>query len=492
MKSTAGEAPAPASATGDLATDRSARRARSGRSAGRAVVLGFGSLVGCVAACGLVTAGAQAAVGNGQIAAVVHTYATTTLAPDRLVTVNPDGTGLRTLATFPHESLAAPAWSPDGNRIALSLSEPLPTRIYIYDVATGQLSQLTYPQPQPYFRADKSPSWSPDGTRLAFDRTGLPQQLMTVGADGTDERQVFALGTLNFPGPLHWTGSEWSPIGDRIAFIGHTYPEGEDPIEGLHAIAPDSTGFLTIFEEGNRGKRDPSWSPDGTRLVFSDDSGGSNLRVVDAVAGAVPTDLTPNAVARGDTGPDWSPDGTWVVFQRNWQLLRVSPDGLRTEVVLDGVPWQEGSLSEPDWQPCVTGVTISCTSPTPGATSTPNTGTGSSGADRAAPTVRWLTRLRLDRRGRARVRLRCNERCLLSLHLSARLRSGKSRTGPTKTVTAAAGRRVTFTLAISRHGHHVSLTRLRRVATVGFVKDETGNRRSLRRAVSLASLPARR
>src|SRR4051794_41097243 len=249
MESTAGEASALASVTGDLATDRLARRACSGRSAGRAVVLGFASLLGCVAGCGVVSAGARAAVGNGQIAAVVHTYSSVAVAPDRLVIVNPDGTGLRTLATFPHESLAAPAWSPDGNRIALSVSDPLPTRIYIYDVATGQLRQLTYPQPQPYFRADQSPSWSPDGTRLAFDRHGLPQQLTTVRADGTDERQVFALGTLNFPGPLHWAESEWSPIGDRIGFFGYTYPEGEDPIEGLHAIAPDSTGFLTIFEE---------------------------------------------------------------------------------------------------------------------------------------------------------------------------------------------------------------------------------------------------
>jgi hypothetical protein len=57
---------------------------------------------------------------------------------------------------------------------------------------------------------------------------------------------------------------------------------------------------------------------------------------------------------------------------------------------------------------------------------------------------------------------------------------------------AAVGRCVTLTLAISRHGHRVSLTRLRRVAAVGFVRDEAGTRRSLRRAVSLARPHSRR
>ena len=37
---------------------------------------------------------------------------------DAIVTVNPDGSGVRTVYTAPHSSLSGPAWSPDGNRIA--------------------------------------------------------------------------------------------------------------------------------------------------------------------------------------------------------------------------------------------------------------------------------------------------------------------------------------------------------------------------------------
>jgi WD40-like Beta Propeller Repeat len=307
------------------------------------------------------------------------------------------------------------------------------------------------------------------------------------------QRQVFRLGTVNF-GPLYWDQPAWSPTGGQIAFIGSYFSfDISSWVEALFTIAPDSTGFATIFTEQGQGVRhDPQWSPDGKRIVFNDEqSPGSNLRVVDAVPGGVPADLTPKVALRGDYEQDWSPDGKWVLFRRNYDLVRVSADGLLTESVLKQQAYAGPLLIEPDWQPCVAGVTITCRSGSlPGAGSVPGSGTGR--GDRLAPAVRWLSRPRLTRRGRARVHVRCDERCVLSLHLTAKLRSGKRLTGPTKTVTTRAGRRATLTLAISRPGRRVSLTRLRRVAAVGSVKDGSGNRKSVRRTVSLAALRAGR
>ena len=331
---------------------------------------------------GAAPAGAQA-VTNGQIVGVVHDGGAQT---DQLVTLNADGTGRRTLATFPYQSLESPAWSPEGNRIAFALTKPFPSRIYTYDLASGKVSEVTHPPFETYQQTDTAPSWSPDGTRMAFARTQLPLQILTVGADGSDERRVFELGTVPF-GPLIWERPAWSPTGGQIAFFGGAYSfDVASWVEALYTISPEGTGFVTVFEEaGPDGSRqDPQWSPDGRRVVFTDWRGpGANLRVVEPVAGGVPSDLTPKTDSRGDYESDWSPDGAWVLFRRNYELMRVSADGSVTEPVLKQSAIYGPLVTEADWQPCVAGVTVSCASAAPGSTPVGGGAGGGAGADAA-------------------------------------------------------------------------------------------------------------
>src|SRR5688572_13502857 len=73
----------------------------------------------------------------------------------------------------------------------------------------------------------------------------------------------------------------------------------------------------------------PSWSPDGRRLVFqSDRHGSTELYVIDA-DGNNERRLTFNG--GDDTHPSWSPDGQWIVFDSNrdgsWNLYLMRPDG---------------------------------------------------------------------------------------------------------------------------------------------------------------------
>src|SRR5687767_5691920 len=56
----------------------------------------------------------------------------------------------------------------------------------------------------------------------------------------------------------------------------------------------------------------PSWSPDGKRLVFqSERHGHTQLYVIDA-DGTAERRLTRNGAE--DTHPAWSPDGEWILF----------------------------------------------------------------------------------------------------------------------------------------------------------------------------------
>jgi hypothetical protein len=71
-----------------------------------------------------------------------------------------------------------PAWSPDDRSIAFSALTAGATNLYVYDLETGALRQLTS---DPF--ADLQPIWSPDGQRIAFvtDRFSTDLESLNFG-----------------------------------------------------------------------------------------------------------------------------------------------------------------------------------------------------------------------------------------------------------------------------------------------------------------------
>ena len=165
-----------------------------------------------------------------------------------------------------------------------------------------------------------------------------------VRADGT--RKVLTSGTGEEIEP------QWSPDGTRIAFVGLVRRPGRDaePKADIYVINRDGTGERRLTD-GPGTKRDPSWSPDGTRIAFaaSDRTSGSWYIAVARAVGQDSTALSKPPDGCRDREPAWSPDGLSVAFARTCggapsKLYVTSIDGMHMKV-----------LSEvgrtPEWSP---------------------------------------------------------------------------------------------------------------------------------------------
>jgi TolB protein len=66
----------------------------------------------------------------------------------------------------------APAFSPDGKSLAVTLSKDGQPEIYVIDIATKAIKRITN-----HYAIDTEPSWYPDGKSLIFtsERGGRPQ-----------------------------------------------------------------------------------------------------------------------------------------------------------------------------------------------------------------------------------------------------------------------------------------------------------------------------
>ena len=124
-----------------------------------------------------------------------------------IYTINSDGTGRPARLTNNSEEERAPAWSPDGKRIAFSCRRGGPDfELCVMNAdGTGQVQLTDNDVP------DLTSSWSPDGGKLVFNRRvgargGL--QLIMMNADGTGEVQLTSPPGLN-------AFASWGEIRDR-------------------------------------------------------------------------------------------------------------------------------------------------------------------------------------------------------------------------------------------------------------------------------------
>jgi TolB protein len=186
------------------------------------------------------------------------TYMSFGVAADPKVLLLNIETGQREIVgNFPGMTFA-PRFSPDGQKIVMSLQEGDSSNLYEMDIrsrATTRLSQSS--------AIDTSPSFSPDGSQLVFesDRGGNQQIYVMAAAGGDAQRISFGDGRYSTP--------VWSPKGDYIAFT----KQGASTF-AIGVMKPDGSGER-ILTEGfhNEG---PTWAPNGLFLMFFRDPGGDS------------------------------------------------------------------------------------------------------------------------------------------------------------------------------------------------------------------------
>ena len=102
----------------------------------------------------------------------------------------------------------APAWAPDGKRMAMTLSKDGNAEIYVMDIATRRLRRLTVGA-----AIDTEPAWAPDGKSLVFtsDRGGTPQIYRIPATGGRATR-------LTFDGKYN-SRATFAPDGKSVYFV---------------------------------------------------------------------------------------------------------------------------------------------------------------------------------------------------------------------------------------------------------------------------------
>ena len=144
----------------------------------------------------------------------------------------------------------APAWSPDGTRLAFQAYYRDTWNIWTMKADGSDLRQVTS---GPF--DDREPHWSPDSARLAFasDRSGnYDVWLLTLA---TSEVRRFTSNGANDSMPA------WSPSGKEIAFV------SDRDARGIYARHVD-TGVERLLAADSAVLFSPSWAPGGATVAY--------------------------------------------------------------------------------------------------------------------------------------------------------------------------------------------------------------------------------
>jgi Tol biopolymer transport system component len=212
--------------------------------------------------------------------------------------LHPDGSGLRRL-THTNSYAGSPSWSQDGKQIVFykaSFEDVISISDPRHLRATTQIAEVDVASGQEKeLTQGKGEKWSPRW--LAGGRIGYFSGGPEGGVEFT-KGDAGARGEFNSP--------DWSPDGRTMVYyrdIGQNWPPVME--------TPSKDSRFRLLRTGIF----PSFSPAGDRLVFTNGQAAfSHNGLVEASADGSNRWLIHDDLQRNTTAPSWSPRGDWIAF----------------------------------------------------------------------------------------------------------------------------------------------------------------------------------
>ena len=196
--------------------------------------------------------------------------------------MNADGSNQVPLtAETGYDESFSPTWSPDGQKVAFTSTRDGDWEIFVMNADGSNEINVTGPN-QSLAYDDLVPDWSPDGTRIVFQgvRDGA-QEILSMNPDGTGE---INLTSEDVPAYANTNGyASYSPSGAKILY--HSQPNNGSNEWDIWVMNADGTAKQNVVPDDDWQDLFPSWSPDGTQIVFSSNrsTGSTDLYVTDYV-----------------------------------------------------------------------------------------------------------------------------------------------------------------------------------------------------------------
>lgn len=251
--------------------------------------------------------------------------------PYQLQYADADGARARTVLRS-KQPIMSPAWAPDAKTIAyVSFEEGGRSSIYLHTLASGQRRLLSR-----FGGINGAPAFSPDGRKLA----------LTLSKDGNTEIYVMDIASGGLTrvtnNPAIDTEPAWMPDSKSLLF---TSSRGGGP--QIYRVALGDLSVSRVTFNGDYNAR-PSVTPDGRFLVYVHrEAGNFRIAVQDLQRGT----FNVVTQSKLDESPSIAPNGSMVLYGTVYQgrrvLEEVSTDG-RVKVSL---PAKEGDVRDPAWSP---------------------------------------------------------------------------------------------------------------------------------------------
>ena len=249
----------------------------------------------------------------------------------KLVISDSDGDNERIILES-NDPIMSPAWSPDSRQLAYVSFEGNLSSIFIQTLRTGNRRKIS-----DRIGINGSPAFSPDGRKLVLTLSNTDGNLDIHTLDLTT-RKISRLTTNRSID----TEGTWSPDGSEIYF---TSDRGGSP--QIYKISSVGGAPSRITFEGNYNAR-PRLSPDGKKLAMVHLRNGKyQIGIIDIEKGS----LLVLSTGSQDESPSFSPNSDTLIYATRQNglgfLETVTADGL----IRQRLASQLGNVREPVWSP---------------------------------------------------------------------------------------------------------------------------------------------